>query len=1513
MRKYILLQFTLLLFAGALMAQPANDDCANAVTLTPSPNSTCNNTAGTNVGVVSTDYDGCAEISKRNVWYKFVASSGTHIVQVTFGTMQQGIINVFANGCGSLTHLTCGGFGQSGPVIQRILSGLTVGQEYLVAVSTREQSEEGSFDICITTPQPPANDECSAAVSLTVNPSNLPATRTNSTSLFANQSLPACTGTADDDVWFSFIATQTNHRVHLFYSSSFFTLEAFSGSCGTLASIHCSSPGGTNKTALLSGLTVGQTYFIRVYSNSSGASSQGSFQIAITSAPQNDECTSSIPITPSAAGDDNCTNSVAGATFDATQSSVDCFGGNSTSNDTWFNFVATQSVHTIKVHGFGNNVIRYQVMSGNCGSLNSLFCGFGFFSGDTAMQTVGGLTTGQTYFIRIYSGNSGGIEGTFNACVTSPVFPSNDECINAAILTPASDSTINYTNATTVGATSNTITGSCNDGGRDVWYSFTATATQHVIKTINVTNVNSLQMELWFGNCGSLVHQRCSVANDSLFGIGNLTIGQTYYIRVYNNSPFFGDDFQIAIFTPQALANDECSNAITIVPAADASCNEVSGTTLGATQSSRDNICSGNTLIGPVGDVWYRFNATSTSHRVRLIKGTGRLGFQVFSGNCGSLVSLGCSGLLTGVEGSGTELRFDGLIIGNSYFIRVLNTAPETRGTFDLCVKTVVVPANNECVAATTLTPQSSITFGTFTTGNSIDATASAQATSCSTGQDDDVWFKFTATQSNMQVYLQNSSITTTRIAVYSGTCGGVLTLVKCQLGNTRDNVVALTGLVAGTEYLVRVYSSSTAAGSQGVFSIMVTTQFNPPVNDDCINATELFPAANNTCTPVRGTTIDAAASGNATCVNGNEVWYRFIATATSHRVNVEGFVNTPVVTVFSGSCAGLTLVPSTCASGSMQVSTTANSLVVGNTYFVKVLSSTTAAFTQSIFDICITTPQAPTNDDCANPVSLTVDPDATSDPAQLFSTNLATFTGAPTCTFFGNDVWFSFVAPAEPVSVEVNGLNANPAIEIVEGTCGALTSLQCNGNSASTLTNVVNTNGLVAGNTYLIRVSNITFSTPMDFRIKVYKNLSGKINSSIDSVCLTNNLVQNPSLENDLFLTTSFIGAADPGSEFIYNWRLPTRGTADFFNARNSIGSAVDIPYNICFGRQSARNGNGYAGFFAYTSSSTSYREYLENEMSAPMIVGQRYLVSMYVSLAEFSTIAVDNLSIALRTSQTREVSSAPLPFTAQVISPDNVFITDKKGWVNISAIITADQPYRYLVIGNFKNNALTDTLRLVDTSAALSGGSFAGCASPQHTSYYFVDDVMVSPINGNIAGCGTAVLPLHLLSFTGHRVNKEVQLDWKTVNEQNTSRFEIQRSANGIDFLPIGSVVARNSAGDHTYGFVDRLPVAGANYYRLKMIDTDGRFTYSSIVRIVMKEEKQLRVYPNPASEMIQVQTAMPYHTVEITDMAGRKYMSWTKSLNGQYPVSALAKGIYMVRIIGAEGVATEKLVKQ
>jgi Secretion system C-terminal sorting domain len=114
-------------------------------------------------------------------------------------------------------------------------------------------------------------------------------------------------------------------------------------------------------------------------------------------------------------------------------------------------------------------------------------------------------------------------------------------------------------------------------------------------------------------------------------------------------------------------------------------------------------------------------------------------------------------------------------------------------------------------------------------------------------------------------------------------------------------------------------------------------------------------------------------------------------------------------------------------------------------------------------------------------------------------------------------------------------------------------------------------------------------------------------------------------------------------------------------------------------------------------------------------------------------------------------------------------------------------------------------------------------------------------------------SLLPLHLISFGGSYRNTNATLTWEVENLQNFSHFELERSSNGASY---SAIVNKQPVGDPSartiYQHTDDLnAISGKSfYYRLKMVDADGRFTYSNII-LIRKEDKSisdLRINPNP-----------------------------------------------------------------
>ncbi len=113
----------------------------------------------------------------------------------------------------------------------------------------------------------------------------------------------------------------------------------------------------------------------------------------------------------------------------------------------------------------------------------------------------------------------------------------------------------------------------------------------------------------------------------------------------------------------------------------------------------------------------------------------------------------------------------------------------------------------------------------------------------------------------------------------------------------------------------------------------------------------------------------------------------------------------------------------------------------------------------------------------------------------------------------------------------------------------------------------------------------------------------------------------------------------------------------------------------------------------------------------------------------------------------------------------------------------------------------------------------------------------------------CGPT--PVDLMNFNARYNNGQVTLDWQTAQEINSDKFEVYRSADGQNYSLIGSVKsAGNSSIVKSYSFADANPGNGGYaYYKLKQIDIDGRFMFTSVARVNLgTAQATLQVYPNP-----------------------------------------------------------------
>ncbi|UAY53653.1 T9SS type A sorting domain-containing protein [Ferruginibacter albus] len=198
-----------------------------------------------------------------------------------------------------------------------------------------------------------------------------------------------------------------------------------------------------------------------------------------------------------------------------------------------------------------------------------------------------------------------------------------------------------------------------------------------------------------------------------------------------------------------------------------------------------------------------------------------------------------------------------------------------------------------------------------------------------------------------------------------------------------------------------------------------------------------------------------------------------------------------------------------------------------------------------------------------------------------------------------------------------------------------------------------------------------------------------------------------------------------------------------------------------------------------------------------------------------------------------------------------------------------------------------------------------------------YYLEFVTTTLKNFFIAGKDNPV-PLRLISFIASQDEGAVQLNWKTENETNTQDFLVERSADGKQFTPIGTIAAKNVTSANLYSFKDDNAINGTAYYRLRINDKDGNFIYSTIATITSSLVNILRIVPNPATDAVTV-----YHPKTSTSAYLRIMSSEGKQIVQQklgtgntktaLNISGFPKGVYQLVFTNEGTIRTAQLIIQ
>jgi hypothetical protein len=581
-------------FSPGLSCPPPGTSCALPFVVNSYPftqtNTTCgkgNNVTGTQCSL-GTNYGGGEDF----VYQLNISSTGDYqiSVQLTGGASFAGWFLKSSTNCNNASQclanaVTTAVNGTASGVVN-----LAAGTYYLI-VDSRPLPNCVAYNINITPFNFLPGDNCNIAIPLTVNATCVP---TAGSVAGMTQSILAgiCGGTANEDIWYSFVATATSHDVIL--DADFdAVLEVRSGACNGV-NIACAD---NNLSAgieqlNLTGLSVGNTYFVRIWSWSAAVETNPGFDICVTlAAPPYDPCAS----IPAISACDVPTGAVVSA---AGNGAFDNYGGPfpTPGQEKIVSFTATVTgVHLINVTQLtGSWIDFFWKAVGTCDATGWNYVDDVNGTGIVAPSgTPLNFVAGNTYYVMWDAEDTGGRTVDFTVLCPVPV-PANDLCANAI---PVACNSV--TSGTTLGSTTTGDPGTCtttlNSAG-GVWYTVQGWDGQMTASLCG--SGFDTKIGVLTGSCGAFT---CVAGNDDACGAQSsvawtATSGTTYYIYVTGFGTATGS-FTLTVSCGDN--NNSCpENGLTIEIQADANFAQTSWEIIA--QGGNVVAASGGGLPGPV-------------------------------------------------------------------------------------------------------------------------------------------------------------------------------------------------------------------------------------------------------------------------------------------------------------------------------------------------------------------------------------------------------------------------------------------------------------------------------------------------------------------------------------------------------------------------------------------------------------------------------------------------------------------------------------------------------------------------------------------------------------------------------------------------------------------------------------------------------------------------------------------------------------------------------------------------
>ncbi len=676
---------------------------------------------------------------------------------------------------------------------------------------------------------------------------------------------------------------------------------------------------------------------------------------------------------------------------------------------------------------------------------------------------------------------------------------------------------------------------------------------------------------------------------------------------------------------------------------------------------------------------------------------------------------------------------------------------------------------------------------------------------------------------------------------------------------------------------------------------------------------------------------------------------------------------------VYSGSCSSLTLIRCNEDDGfNRDPFILLKNRTAGETIYIRIWSKSDVhpnTYLSSFrLDLMAVDPTTPSNDNCASPKMLTVG--TYSNCLEVTDTiTYATSSGetpTPTCGSFGSgkDLWYSVVVPAngniavssknEFSSIPNDPIASNINLVAYNGTCGNLTEISCNSlgeiNGATLILNNQSPN-----DTILVRVWEDGSNEIGRFNICAYG-----FNQPVNDECTNAKFVP---ITTNCTSTTAFKDSNLSGA---------TRSTGILpCNAPNTVGGAVWYKTVIPLSGNLSVELPPIMNCAVYTNNCSalnligcmSQNRNITLENLAP---NDTVLIRVWPGYG-----TIDNLQICATDPiiPSNNNCSAPLPLnvgqgytcnlirenlrysTPSDLATDSCSLDDKDLWYSVivpstgSFYIQRSDSNHFLVDDYFSvsvyHKSDCDTLLPILCNTPLpypripasSGGNYSGIhisnLNPSDTLLIRLTKVkeayspfghsgfaMDQEVSLCLSELVNSFVPVLLNNFRGIKNQESNQLLWETFTEINANKFEIERSNDNKRWSKIGEVLAKGNSNSKTYySFTDQAPLQD-NYYRLKMIDADYTFEYSSTIHLKRNvQTKLVSIFPNPAQEYFTLNIR---DTDEITSISlysgmGEKIRDIKVSSSQIVDLNNLSTGIYILKMVTISGVQNIKVIKR